>query len=151
QKEETALRTDEMRWQNEERARTDEADRLHQEQEDQWMKWQGALRRKNALEEEINQIDQSAKALQVMLQELRDHRDQARALRENRSVNEQALASLRGTLPWPAHGRVVQNFGRQYSEDLKQLVVSNGIKIEAGSNHTVRAIQEGKVLFANAF
>jgi len=29
--------------------------------------------------------------------------------------------------------------------------VSNGIKIEAGQNHTVRTIQEGKVLFANAF
>jgi septal ring factor EnvC (AmiA/AmiB activator) len=151
QKEETALRTDEMRWQTEEQARSDEADRLHQKQEGQWLKWQEALRRKTALEDEISEIDQSAKALQVMLQELRNHRDQARALRENRSTNDDALASLKGTLPWPAHGRVVQNFGRQYPDGLNQLVVSNGIKIDAGQNHTVRTIQEGKVLFANAF
>ncbi len=151
QKEEAALRTEEMRWQNEEEARSEEVSLLHQKQEGHWLKWQDALRRKTALEDEISQIDQSAKALQVMVQELRDHRDQARALRENRSVNEQALASLKGTLPWPAHGRVVQNFGRQYLDGLTQLVVSNGIKIDAGQNHTVRAIREGKVLFANAF
>jgi len=35
QKDETALRTDEMRWQTEERARSEEADRLHQKQEGQ--------------------------------------------------------------------------------------------------------------------
>ncbi len=151
QKEEAALRTDEMRWQTEEQARSEEADRLHQVQEVHWLKWQEALRRKTALEDEISEIDLSAKALQVMLQELRDHRDQARALRENRSTNDEVLASLKGTLPWPAHGRVVQNFGRQYPDGLNQLVVSNGIKIDAGQNHTVRAVQGGKVLFANAF
>ena len=151
QAQETALRTEEMRWQTEEQSRSQESDRLHQKQETLWLKWQEAQRRKTALEEEISQIDQSAKALQVMLQELRDHRDQARALRENRFANDQALASLRGMLPWPAQGKVVQNFGRQYSDGLNQLVVSNGIKISAGAGHTVRSIQEGKVLFANAF
>ncbi len=151
QKEETALRTEEMGMQSEEEARSEEVGLLHQKQENHWLKWQEALRRKSALEDEISQIDQSAKALQVMLQELRDHRDQARALRENRSVNDQALSSLKGTLPWPANGRVVQNFGRQYVDGLSQLIVSNGIKIDAGQNHTVRAIREGKVLFANAF
>jgi len=151
QKEEAALRTEEMHCQNDEQARTEEADRLHQKQESQWLKWQQARERKTALEDEISQIDQSAKALEVMVQELRDHRDQARALRENRSVNDKVLVSLKGTLPWPAQGKVIQNFGRQYSDGLNQLVVSNGIKINSGASHTVRAIQEGKVLFANAF
>jgi septal ring factor EnvC (AmiA/AmiB activator) len=151
QKEEAVLRNDEMRWQGEEMARLQEAERLHQKQESQWLKWQDALRRKTALEDEISQIDLSAKALQVMLQELRDHRDQAKALRENRSANDEVLASLRGTLPWPAQGKVVQTYGRQYSEGLNQLVISNGIKIQPGINHVVRVIQAGKVLFANSF
>ena len=77
QKEEAALRTEEMRWQTEEESRSEEVSLLHQKQEGQWLKWQDALRRKAALEDEISQIDQSAKALQVMVQELRDHRDQA--------------------------------------------------------------------------
>jgi septal ring factor EnvC (AmiA/AmiB activator) len=149
--EEASLRTEEMRWEKDEMARAQEADGLHQKQQSQWLTWQDALRRKTALQDEISQIDQSAKALQVMLEEVRDHRDQARALRENRSVDDKALASLRGTLPWPAEGKVLQGYGRQYPDGTNQLVVSNGIKIEAGSGHTVRAIQDGKVLFASPF
>lgn len=151
QKEESALRTEEMKYQNEEQARGEEVAKLHQAQESQWQKWQDALRKKANIEDEIARIDQSAKALQVMLQELRDHRDQARALQDNRPVYERALATLKGTLPWPARGRVVQNFGRQYSEGLNQLVVSNGIKIDTGENHTVRVVQEGKVIYASPF
>jgi septal ring factor EnvC (AmiA/AmiB activator) len=151
QKEEADLRSEEIHWQTEEMARSQDADRLHQKEEAEWLKWQEALRRKTAVEDDISQIDQSAKALQVMLDELRSHRDQAVALRENRSANEEALASLRGTLPWPAQGKVVQNFGRQYSQDLNQLVVSNGIRIDSGAHHVVRVVQDGKVLFANPF
>jgi septal ring factor EnvC (AmiA/AmiB activator) len=151
QKEELALRTEEMHWQTEEQTRSLEADRLRQNQEAQRLKWKSALDRKTALEDEISQIDQSAKALQVMLQDMREHRDQARALRENRQSGEQSIASLRGTLPWPAQGKVVQGFGRQYPDGLNQLVVSNGIKIDSGPRRVVRVIQEGKVLFANPF
>src|SRR5207244_1028607 len=50
-----------------------------------------------------------------------------------------------------AYGKVTQNFGRQYSEELKQLLISNGIKIDAGAAHPVRAVQAGKVLFASPF
>ncbi len=150
-KTESSLRNEEMKLQNEEISRGQEAERLHQKQESQWMRWQQAQQRKNALEDEIAQIDQSAKALQVMVQELRDHRDQTLAMRDNHTANDKVLASLRGTLPWPAHGKVVQNFGRQFSDGLNQLVVSNGIKIDAGASHNVRVIQDGKVLFANAF
>jgi len=92
-------------------------------------------------------IDQSAKALQVMLEELRDHGTRRAPCAQNRSTNDQVLVSLKGNLAVAAHGRIVQNFGRQYPDGLNQLVVSNGIKIEAGQNHTVRTIQEGKSAF----
>jgi len=149
--EETSLRNEELRWQDEELARSHEADSLHQKQEAQWMKWQEALRRKTALQDEIGEIDQSAKALQVMLEELRDHRDQARAAADNRPADDRALAALRGTLPWPAHGKVVQRFGRQDADGVNPLVVSNGIKIEAGAGRPVRVVQDGTVLFAGPF
>jgi septal ring factor EnvC (AmiA/AmiB activator) len=148
---EAALRGEELGWQNEEQKRSQEADRIHQKQEAQWLRWQEALRRKTAIEDEISQIDQSAKALQVMLQELRDHRDQTQALKGDSAANGRALANLRGTLPWPARGKVVESYGRHYSDDLNQLVVSNGIKIEAGAKHPVRVVLEGSVLFASPF
>ncbi len=151
QEQEIALRTEEMQLQSNEQKHAQEAERLHEAQEAHWQKWQEALRRKTTLEDEIGRMDQSAKALQVMVQELRDHRNQARALQDNSPMQEKLIAPLKGTLPWPAQGQVVQNYGRQYSEDLKQLVVSNGIKIETGQNRTVRVIQDGKVIYASPF
>lgn len=148
---ETALRTEEIRWQNEEQQRVADLDRLHDRQQALYQRWQEALRRRAALEEEKAQVEQSEKALQVMLQELREHRDHTLAARQGQPVRRGPIAALRGTLPWPARGRVTQNFGRQYSSELNQLLISNGIKIEASSGLNVRAIQPGKVLFASLF
>jgi len=150
-REETTLRTEEMRWQNEEGQRSTELERLRDRQQALWLRWQEANQKRLALEEEKNQLEQSEQALHVMLNDLREHRDHTLAARQERSVNDQALAALRGSLPWPAWGKVTQNFGRQYSSDLNQLVISNGIKIETGAGHSVRAIQPGKVLFASPF
>ena len=151
QRQETALRTEEMHWQTEEQRHTEDLDRLHEKQQAQWMKWQEANQRLAALEEEKNQMEQSEQALRVMVQELHEHRDHTLAARQERSGDDRALAALRGALPWPAYGRVTQNFGRQYSSDLNQLLVSNGIKIATDPGHTVRTIQAGKVLFASPF
>ncbi|MFA5975675.1 MAG: peptidoglycan DD-metalloendopeptidase family protein [Elusimicrobiota bacterium] len=148
---ESSLRLQELRWQDEEQRRTAELDRLHSRQQSQWLRWQEAQRRRAALVDEISQMEQSRQALHVMLQELQEHRDHTLASRQGHPAENRALAALRGTLPWPADGKVTQNFGRQYSEDLKQLMISNGIKIDAGANRQVRAIQAGKVLFANPF
>jgi len=151
QREETALRAEEMHWQTEEQRRAEELDGLHQKQQAQWMKWQEANQRLAALEEEKNQMEQSEQALRVMVQELHEHRDHTLAARQERSGDDRALAALRGALPWPAYGRVTQNFGRQYSSDLNQLLVSNGIKIATGPGHTIRTVQDGNVLFASPF
>lgn len=148
---EAKLRTEEMRWQSEEQSKTAELDKLRDRQQSLWSRWQEALRKRNALEEEKAQVEQSEKALQVMLQELRNHRDHTLAARQGMGARTQELASLRGTLPWPVLGQVTQSFGRQYSKELNQLLVSNGIKIEAAPGQTVRVIQPGKVLFASVF
>ncbi len=148
---EVALRIKEMRLQNQEQTQTQALNRLHENQQSLWLRWQVALRRQAALEEERNEVEQSEQALKVMVQELRDHRNQTLAARDAHGVSDQALASLKGTLPWPATGRVSQGFGRQYSRDLQQLLISNGIRIETGPGHPVRTVESGKVLFASAF
>lgn len=148
---ETALRTEEMRWQNEEQRRSADLERLRDQQQALWLRWQEANQKRLALEEEKNQLEESEQALRVMVNDLRDHRDHTLAARQGRSADDRELASLRGSLPWPAWGKITQNFGRQYSSDLNQLVISNGIKIETGPKHSVRAVQPGKVLFASPF
>lgn len=146
-----ALRLEELRWQDEKQRQVAKLDRLRDKEQAQWARWQEALRRRSRLEEERNQMEQSAEALRVIVQELRDHRDRALTVRQGHVTHPQALAGLKGSLPWPAVGPVTQNFGRQYSSDLNQLLISNGIKIEAGAGKPVRAIQAGQVLFAGTF
>lgn len=151
QEEETALRTEEFRWQNEEMKQTQELDRLRRQQQTVWLHWQEALQRRQTLEDERVQLEQSAQALRVMVAELKDHRDQTVSTRVETPHSSAALKALKGTLPWPADGVVTQNFGKQYSDKLQQLLISNGIRMETEAGKSVRAIQPGKVLFARPF
>lgn len=151
QEQETALRLEEMRWQDEEQKQAFALDHSRHRQQALWLRWQEAQQRRQSLEEERRQIEQSAQALRVMLGELKDHREQTLASRSDTPRARGALKALKGTLPWPVAGTVTQNFGRQYSGTLQQLVISNGIKMETDTGRPVRAIQSGKVLFARPF
>jgi len=53
------------------------------------------------------------------------------------------FSTLKGKLPWPARGRVVQNFASLQSEDIQ-----NGVLIDAGEGVEVHAVAKGKVAFA---
>jgi|GEM_PF-2947795 septal ring factor EnvC (AmiA/AmiB activator) len=148
---ERALRQEESRWQGEQKSRRHELDQAQAEQESHWKRFKEAERRQRHLEEEKVQLEQSEKALRVMLKELYAHRDQTAAAKQQYLAERKGFSALRGKLPWPVDGKVVQTFGKQYSKDLQQLVVSNGIKIQGQAVQPVRAVQSGKVLFADAF
>jgi septal ring factor EnvC (AmiA/AmiB activator) len=148
-----ALENMALHWQAEESKRSRDAAALKQTQADQWRRMQDAQRREQLLKEEVAQAEQSAQALQVMLAQLRETRDQAKSQRRHSSggSTDPRLAQLRGRLPWPAPGDVVQSFGRQYSSDLNQLLVSNGIRVQAHAGQSVRTVQPGQVIFARPF
>jgi septal ring factor EnvC (AmiA/AmiB activator) len=148
---EASLRMEELRWQNEEQQQTLALDNFRHQQQTLWLHWQEAQQKRASLEEERVQLEQSAQALRVMVEELHQHRDETLASRSDTPRAFAALNALKGTLPWPVSGTVTQNFGKQYSEKLQQLVVSNGIKLETETGKSVRAVQAGKVLFARPF
>jgi len=150
--EQVRLRTQELTLKSHEEDRRQAWTRLRREQQAYWLRWQDALRKRTALLEEKGQMEQSEQALGVMLRNLRDDKERAMAARRgNLGSQDSALQALRGTLPWPAQGKVVQEFGRHQSSDLNQLVISNGIKIETGALKSVRAIAPGKVIFSSPF
>jgi murein hydrolase activator len=155
QREETALRMEEFRWRNEEQKQSQALDRFRQQQQNLWLRWQEALQRRKTLEAERSQLEQSAQAMRVMLTELRGQRTQTQSVRSEITPSAPrrtaAFRHLKGALPWPVAGRVTQNFGKQYSDKLQQLIVSNGIRVETESGKPVRSIQAGKVLFARPF
>jgi septal ring factor EnvC (AmiA/AmiB activator) len=61
------------------------------------------------------------------------------------------IAAFKGTLPWPAGGRVRVPFGRRRHPRFDTYTVSNGIEIATPADAPVLAVHEGSVVFADHF
>jgi septal ring factor EnvC (AmiA/AmiB activator) len=57
----------------------------------------------------------------------------------------------RGTLPWPVQGQVVRGFGNIVDPKYKTVTKSSGIDIATTSGSPVKAVEAGKVSFADIF
>ncbi|MBI3558683.1 MAG: peptidoglycan DD-metalloendopeptidase family protein, partial [Deltaproteobacteria bacterium] len=58
------------------------------------------------------------------------------------------LVALRGKLPFPVDGRVASAFGKSYNPKTNLLTFQKGITIEAAPMIEVKAVSDGKVVFA---
>ena len=58
---------------------------------------------------------------------------------------------LKGVLPWPAAGKVVQGFGPRRHPRFGTVVPHNGVAIGAAMGADVRSVADGKVVFADWF
>ena len=61
------------------------------------------------------------------------------------------IAAFRGSLPWPAAGRVRVPFGRRKHPRFETYTIQNGIEIEAAPETRVSSVHEGTVVFADRF
>jgi septal ring factor EnvC (AmiA/AmiB activator) len=61
------------------------------------------------------------------------------------------VTALKGTLPWPAEGRVRVPFGRRKHPKFDVYTLQNGIEIDAPLDAPVMAVHEGVVVFADRF
>lgn len=61
------------------------------------------------------------------------------------------VAAFRGSLPWPAPGRVRVPFGRRRDPRFDTYTLHNGIEIAAAPDSPVLAVHEGTVAFADRF
>ena len=61
------------------------------------------------------------------------------------------IASYRGSLPWPIHGAVLEEFGKHRSEKFATFTVNNGIRIAAPVGAEVHAVFAGTVLYSQWF
>ncbi|MBI3931872.1 MAG: peptidoglycan DD-metalloendopeptidase family protein [Acidobacteria bacterium] len=87
------------------------------------------------------------------LQELEEAEAKLRQLLLGLAEGEVAvpIAAFRGTLAWPAAGRVRVPFGRRKHPKFDTYTVQNGMEIEAPSDAPVAAVHEGTVVFADRF
>ena len=73
------------------------------------------------------------------------------ASRDLPPVLDKGFGSQRGRLSLPANGAIVGRFGRHKHPEFNSYTVSNGISIAAPAGADIRAVYEGKVIFADYF
>jgi septal ring factor EnvC (AmiA/AmiB activator) len=61
------------------------------------------------------------------------------------------ITVFKGTLPWPAAGRVRTSFGRHKHPRFQTYTFHNGIEIQAPADAPVAAVHDGTVAFADQF
>lgn len=66
-------------------------------------------------------------------------------------VSGKGFGAQRGRLSLPVRGQVVSGFGRHKHPEFNSYTVSNGISISAPSGADIKAVYEGKVIFASYF
>jgi len=61
------------------------------------------------------------------------------------------LYEKKGSLPWPAQGKIVTTFGIERHPTFKTVTQNNGIEISIQKNSEILAIHPGKVVYADYF
>lgn len=118
------------------------------------------------LQREEEALVEAAADQAMLLRQVRDRRDlnaqlaeELEAARDRLDRSVGSLGSGRsgglrvapGGLAWPIRGRVLARFGKQTSSRFGTAIVRNGIDIGAETEAPVRAVQAGRVAFADAF
>jgi septal ring factor EnvC (AmiA/AmiB activator) len=98
-----------------------------------------------AAEKEIKALNESAKALQTLINKMN-------IISKQRSSTD-TLSKIRRkkTLLWPINGKVIVNFGKNKHPELDTYVISNGIKIKATDFSQVKSVESGVVIFTGQF
>jgi murein hydrolase activator len=103
-----------------------------------------SVRKDKAVHERaIEELTESANRVTALIQELEKRRKSSMA-----SVG---FSKLKGKMPWPARGKVVGFFGRQKHPKFDTLISRKGIDIQSRLGDPIRAVHEGKVVYADWF
>jgi septal ring factor EnvC (AmiA/AmiB activator) len=118
------------------------------------------VRRRRALEAERRRQTERLTALvarkethAAYVEELRQAEEQLAGLLSGLAPGavQVPIAAFRGSLPWPAPGRVIAGFGRRRHPRFDTYTVQNGIELDAPAGAPVAAVHEGTVAFAERF
>ncbi|MBF0463847.1 MAG: peptidoglycan DD-metalloendopeptidase family protein [Nitrospirae bacterium] len=89
----------------------------------------------------LNELESTSKQIKEIIQ------------RSDSDLSEQGneFRSLKGSLPWPVRGQVSIPYGSHQDPQFKTPVFRYGIYISTNDNEKVRAVYEGKVVYADTF
>lgn len=99
----------------------------------------------------LNEMEAAALRLEKMMEELaRRARAKPRDAPAPPSPGV-GLEALRGRLEWPVRGRVTAPFGKYKHPEFAAEIVRKGIDIEAPEGAEIRAVENGRVVYAEHF
>ncbi len=110
-------------------------------------------REKISKESLVKELQASAKKLQKIIDQLEKQRKEelARSRTYGTSSVTNYLEKNRGSLNWPAEGRLYSTFGLKKHERYNTFIQNNGIDILSSVGAPVRAVASGKVVYAERF
>ena len=104
---------------------------------------------KNALTSYVSEKEKGIQQLEKIIKRVLE--DKARFERELRIRQQQetlktkSFKALKGQLPWPADGRIISKFGRQWNAKLKTTTENPGIDIKGKPGSSIRTVLGGVV------
>lgn len=114
-------------------------------------------KKSQAIRDEINELNKSAKALDDLLAKFEKQRKKKvkeQNTKQSSSTQQTSIAKIDvplHSLPWPVKGKVLSSFGKEYRQDLNTWIFRDGIKIAARSGEPVKTVAAGDVIYAGPF
>ena len=103
---------------------------------------------KESRQRALKDLEQAALRLQKMIEEL-SRRSAGKSSKEGPAGS--GLESMRGKLEWPVKGQVIGGFGKTKHHEFSTEVFRKGLEIEAPVGEEIRAVEKGKIVFADRF
>lgn len=101
---------------------------------------------KDSYNRAVEELERSASRVDGLLRELETRR---RAMVVHPPTSAPLPLGVRGTLPWPADGKVVSFFGRQKHPTFNTYVQRKGIEIRTEEGSLIHAVMAGSVVYAD--
>ncbi|MGC4099038.1 MAG: peptidoglycan DD-metalloendopeptidase family protein [Nitrospira sp.] len=101
---------------------------------------------KDSYNRTVEELERSASRVDGLLHDLETRR---RAMTMPPPSSSPLAHGVRGTLPWPADGKVVSFFGRQKHPTFNTYVQRKGIEIRTTEGSLIHAVMTGSVVYAD--
>lgn len=109
---------------------------------------------KRTYERMIKELQEASNRLMHIIQESERKEREARKKKGGKTEdhdNDREFAKFKGRLPWPVNGTVAIQYGSQVDPLFNLPVFRSGIHIKTQGNIKVKAVHDGKVVFADEF
>ena len=103
---------------------------------------------KESRQRALKDLEQAALRLQKMIEEL-SRRSAGKSSKEAPAGS--GLESMRGKLEWPVKGQLIGGFGKTKHHEFSTDVFRKGLEIEAPVGEEIRAVEKGRIVFADRF